>query len=146
MTVTRRALTRRQKRHDTAHAPHAPSVTASFFPAGSLHGRGIGAIINARNYHRTRSRRTTVTPNSSFAELMTRLHQGDQEAARRIFQTFSQRLIALARSRLHGLIRVKTDPEDIMASVFKSFFRRDAEEPFQLSGWDSLWSLLTLIT
>src|SRR5262249_48959853 len=94
-----------------------PSVTASFFRAGSLPSRGIGAIIDSRKRSRTRTRRTTVTPNSSFAELMTRLHQGDQEAARRIFQTFSQRLIALARSRLNGRIRVKTDPEDVMVSV-----------------------------
>ena len=36
--------------------------------------------------------------------------------------------------------------EDVMASVFKSFFRRHAEAPFDLSSWDSLWSLLTLIT
>ena len=33
-----------------------------------------------------------------------------------------------------------------MQSVFKSFFRRHAEGQFDLSGWDSLWALLTVIT
>jgi RNA polymerase sigma factor (sigma-70 family) len=87
-----------------------------------------------------------MDPDPSFAELLIRLRQGDQEAAARIFHTFSRRLIALARSRMHGLIRQKEDPEDISDSVFKSFFRRDAQEPFDLDDWDSLWSLLTVIT
>lgn len=86
-----------------------------------------------------------MSSDSAFAELLARLRNGDQEAASRIFHAYSRRLIALARGRLHGLIRQKTDPEDVMGSVFKSFFRRDAEQPFELDSWDSLLALLTVI-
>lgn len=87
-----------------------------------------------------------MVPDPSFAELLGQLRQGDQEAAARIFHTFSRRLIALARTRLRGVIRHKEDPEDVSDSVLKSFFRRDAEEPYELHDWDSLWALLTVIT
>src|SRR5262249_13290986 len=56
------------------------------------------------------------------------------------------RLIGLARTRLDARLRTKMDPEDVMQSVLKSFFARHADRPFDLGGWDSLWSLLTAIT
>jgi RNA polymerase sigma-70 factor, ECF subfamily len=82
----------------------------------------------------------------AFQALIDRLRRGEPDAARQIFHQFGQRLIALARSRLHGQIRHKVDPEDIMQSVFKSFFRRQADAPFELDNQDSLWSLLTKLT
>jgi RNA polymerase sigma-70 factor (ECF subfamily) len=62
-----------------------------------------------------------------------------------IFDRFAQRLIGLARSRLDGVMRRKVDPEDVIQSAFKSFFR-STDRPYQLDGWDSLWSLLARIT
>jgi RNA polymerase sigma-70 factor (ECF subfamily) len=81
-----------------------------------------------------------------FSELMARLRQGDDEAARRIFQRFAHRLIALARSRLDARVRQKVDPEDVLQSALGSFFRRQAVGEWELDNWDSLWSLLTVIT
>lgn len=86
-----------------------------------------------------------MSSDASFQELMNRLRDGDDEAAARIFHRFASQLIGLARHRLDGMVRQKVDPEDVMQSVFKSFFRRHAEKPFELEGWDSLWSLLTII-
>ncbi|MFN4258057.1 MAG: RNA polymerase sigma factor [Gemmataceae bacterium] len=77
---------------------------------------------------------------------MSRLRGGDEQAAAEVFRRFARRLIGLAGSRLHGMIRQKVDPEDVMQSVFKSFFRRHAEGQFDLESWDSLWSLLTVLT
>ena len=74
-------------------------------------------------------------PGHSFAELMTRLHQGDQEAATRIFQTFSQRLVALARSRLHGLIRAKTDPDLLEWNYGDYEGRKSSEILAERPGW-----------
>ena len=84
--------------------------------------------------------------NDSFNDIMARCNAGDPDAARELFQRFGRRLIGLARTRLEGKMRAKVDPEDVMQSVFKSFFRRQAEEPFDLENWDSLWSLLTVLT
>jgi RNA polymerase sigma-70 factor (ECF subfamily) len=82
----------------------------------------------------------------SFADLMARLRAGDEDAAARVFERFARRLIALARRRLDQLLRQKIDPEDILQSVFKSFFRRHADGRLDLKDWDSLWTMLAVIT
>jgi RNA polymerase sigma-70 factor (ECF subfamily) len=87
-----------------------------------------------------------VNPQDSFADVIGRLRAGDDAAARDLFGRFAGRLIALARSRLDARLRRKVDAEDVVQSVFKSFFRRQADEPFDVGGWDSLWSLLTVLT
>jgi RNA polymerase sigma-70 factor (ECF subfamily) len=87
-----------------------------------------------------------MPPEPSFDALMARLQAGEEDAATQLFRRFSGRLLALARSRLDPLLRQQTDPEDVMQSVFKSFFLRQAEGQWDLGGWDSLWSLLTVLT
>jgi RNA polymerase sigma-70 factor (ECF subfamily) len=82
----------------------------------------------------------------SFAELMARLRAGDEDAAARVFRQFTRRLIGLARARLAPAVRQKVDPEDVLQSAYKSFFRRHADGEFDLDGWDGLWGLLTCIT
>jgi RNA polymerase sigma-70 factor (ECF subfamily) len=87
-----------------------------------------------------------MQPDSSFADLMERVRRGDQDAARRIVDTFFRRLIGLARLRLEGPILTKEGPEDVVQSALASFFRRQASDPFELASWDSLWGLLSVIT
>lgn len=82
----------------------------------------------------------------SFDDLMARLVKGDEQAATQIFQRYGHRLIGLARSHLDGVMRQKVDPEDVVQSVFRSFFQRNAEGNWNLDDWDSLWSMLTVIT
>jgi RNA polymerase sigma-70 factor (ECF subfamily) len=82
----------------------------------------------------------------SFDDLMARLRTGDDAAAALVFDRFAQRLLALARSRLDRLLRPKVDAEDVLQSVYRSFFRRQAQGSYELADWDSLWGLLTVIT
>jgi RNA polymerase sigma-70 factor (ECF subfamily) len=82
----------------------------------------------------------------SFDQLMARLRSGDEAAAAVVFDRFAQRLLALARRRLDRLLRPKVDPEDVLQSVYKSFFRRHAEGQYELESWDGLWGMLTVIT
>jgi RNA polymerase sigma-70 factor (ECF subfamily) len=86
-----------------------------------------------------------MSPNDSFQQLMTRLRAGD-DAASAVFHRFARRLIGLARSHVDSWLQHKVDPEDIVQSVYESFFRRHQEELLEVKSWDSLWSLLTLIT
>jgi RNA polymerase sigma-70 factor (ECF subfamily) len=88
----------------------------------------------------------TMSEQDSFEGLMDRLRRGDDDAASEIFNRFARRLIGLARSRLNERLRQKMDPEDVMQSVFKSFFRVQADGKLDLANWDSLWALLTVIT
>jgi RNA polymerase sigma-70 factor (ECF subfamily) len=82
----------------------------------------------------------------SFDDCIARLRAGDDAVAAQIFNRFANRLIALARSRLDNLLRQKVDPEDLLQSVFQSFFARNKEGQFDIRDWDSLWALLTVIT
>jgi RNA polymerase sigma-70 factor (ECF subfamily) len=77
---------------------------------------------------------------------MARLRAGDNEAATTVFQRFAARLIRLARSRFNARLRPGSDPEEIVQSVYRSFFCRHRAGQFELGTWDDLWGLLTLIT
>ncbi len=87
-----------------------------------------------------------MPPDDSFADLMARLRQGDDDASTAVFLRFSRRLVGLARLHLDSRARAKLDPEDVLQSVYKSFFLRAAEGRFHLDGWGDLWSLLVVIT
>jgi RNA polymerase sigma-70 factor (ECF subfamily) len=82
----------------------------------------------------------------SFIDFLSRLQAGDDAAARELFQRFASRLLALARCRFGGGLRHKVDPEDVVQSAYKSFFRCYDEGKIEVVSWDSLWGLLTLIT
>lgn len=85
--------------------------------------------------------------NPSFTDLMARLRAGDDEAASQVFHRYSGRLIELAKARLGGRMRQKMDPEDLLQSVFQSFFTRFAAGKMEgLQGWDNLWAMLVVIT
>jgi RNA polymerase sigma-70 factor (ECF subfamily) len=81
----------------------------------------------------------------SFVELLGRLEAGDEAAAREVFNRFAVRLTGLARARLHPRIRQKIDAEDVVQSVFRSFFTRQAHGQFQFDDWDGVWSVLVII-
>jgi RNA polymerase sigma-70 factor (ECF subfamily) len=87
-----------------------------------------------------------MAPDLSFDNLMAGLRRGDSEAAERLFGRFTHRLVALARGRLDARLRQKVDPEDVVQSVWKSFFPRQAQGQYDLKDWDDLWALLTVIT
>lgn len=82
----------------------------------------------------------------SVQNLLARVQTGNQEAAAEVYERFARRLIAFARTRLNQRLRQKVDPEDIVQSVFKSFFVRQAGGEYDVQNADSLWGLLALIT
>lgn len=87
-----------------------------------------------------------MSPGSdSFPAFVARLRAGDGDAAREVFERFTDRLVALARTRLAGPLRHKVDPEDVVQSAYKSFFARPDAVRVEGAGWDSLWGLLALI-
>src|SRR5437016_3003501 len=87
-----------------------------------------------------------MSSDDSFEFLVSRLQAGDPDAATAIFGRFARRLIALARVHLSSQLRQKVDPEDVLQSVFRSFFRRQAAGEFELQNWDGMWALLSVIT
>ena len=87
-----------------------------------------------------------MSANESFVRLMERLQSGEDEAAREVFVRFAARLAGLARRHLDARLAVKVDPEDVVQSVYKSFFLRQREGELDIGTWDGLWGLLAVIT
>lgn len=81
-----------------------------------------------------------------FKNLLARVQAGDHEAGAAVYRQFASRLIALARQKLDPRIREKLDPEDVVQSVFLSFFHRHAGGEYEIQNVESLWGLLSLIT
>lgn len=68
---------------------------------------------------------------------------GDSAAANRIWQHYFDRLVRSVRQRLNGQNRAVSDEEDIVLSVFDSFYAAAAKGRFpDLSDRDDLWRLL----
>jgi RNA polymerase sigma-70 factor (ECF subfamily) len=88
-----------------------------------------------------------MNPNESFTELMQRLRHRDQDAAARVFHQFCHRLKALARSRLGERVLRREECDDVLQSMWKSFFNRQAAGQFaDVTDWESLWTLLACLT
>ncbi len=71
---------------------------------------------------------------------------GDQKAAQALFDRYADRLLALARRRLSQRLASRVDAEDVVQSVFRTFFVRAKEGQYQLQHQDDLSKLLVRIT
>jgi RNA polymerase sigma-70 factor (ECF subfamily) len=83
---------------------------------------------------------------SPIQALVERCRAGDQDAARELVQLYADRLAALARQRLSQRMGRRIDPEDVVQSVFRTFFSRSRDGQFQVQEPADLWRLLARIT
>ncbi len=75
------------------------------------------------------------------------LKAGDSVAAQRLWETYFQRMVELARRKLEGAKRGAADEEDVALSAFKSFCMGARSGKFtQLLDRANLWPLLVAIT
>ena len=79
-------------------------------------------------------------------DLLARWRKGDQQAATELFQRYADRLIALARSRLPAKVAQRVDAEDVVQSVYRSFFAGARDGRYDLQRGGDLWRLLVTIT
>lgn len=103
----------------------------------------LKSLVNPRA---TDGEQNTVNNHNDAALLLADVRAGNQSAAHDLFHLFANRLVGLARKRLDFDLRAKIDPEDIVQSVFGSFFRRNDAGEINIESWESLWSLLAIIT
>jgi RNA polymerase sigma-70 factor (ECF subfamily) len=78
--------------------------------------------------------------------LLERFRGGDDSAAEALFVRYFERLTLLARSRLSARLARRTDPEDIVQSVYRSFFLGAREGRYTLGRGGDLWRLLASMT
>ena len=74
--------------------------------------------------------------------LVHRWRGGDQKAAEELFRRYANRLIGLARSRLSRKLARRVDPEDVVQSVYRSFFHDVRDGRYDLQRGGDLWRLL----
>jgi RNA polymerase sigma-70 factor (ECF subfamily) len=86
-----------------------------------------------------------IEPESPTA-LVERWRLGDQEAARQLFERYSERLTAVAAKHLSDRLGSRVGGEDVIQSVFRTFFRRSADGEFRIDHSGELWRLLVKIT
>ena len=79
-------------------------------------------------------------------DLLELWESGDEHAAHAIFDRYAQRLFQLAKSRLSPKLQSRVGAEDVVQSVYRTFFRRAAEGQFELNRPGDLWRLLAAIT
>jgi RNA polymerase sigma-70 factor (ECF subfamily) len=80
------------------------------------------------------------------ANLLARWRQGDRGAADILFQRYASRLIDLARRRRPARLAHLVDPEDVVQSVYRSFFSAAREGRYEVQRGGDLWRLLVTIT
>ncbi len=81
-----------------------------------------------------------------IAELVERLRAGDAQAARQLFDRYARRLSHLAEQHLSRSLAGKVGGDDVVQSVFSTFFQRCARGEFQIDNSSQLWRLLVKIT
>jgi RNA polymerase sigma factor (sigma-70 family) len=82
----------------------------------------------------------------SIKVLLARWKVGEQPAAERIYQLYSQRLWALARARIDARLAQRVGASDIVQSAFQSFFRLARDGEIHIDHSESVWRLLAAIT
>ncbi len=83
-------------------------------------------------------------PNDAAA-LLNRVTQDTDSAAAELDRMFRDRLCALVEREMNTRYRRREDPEDVVQSVFRTFFRRASQGEFQIDNAGQLWNLLQRI-
>jgi RNA polymerase sigma-70 factor (ECF subfamily) len=82
---------------------------------------------------------------SSDRSLLRRFQRGEADAATLLFLRYAQRLGSLAWTQRGADLSGRFDPDDIVQSVFRTFFRRAAEGLYDVPEGEDLWKLLLVI-
>lgn len=95
----------------------------------------------ADNQHNSESR---AAP-SSDRSLLRRFERGEQDAATALYLRYAKRLDLLTRAHTGTELAVRLDPEDVVQSVFRTFFRRAAQGHYDIPDGEELWKLFLVI-
>ena len=77
--------------------------------------------------------------------LLRRLRLGNQDAATQLYLRYAQRLRALTQAKCSPDLAPRVDADDIVQSVFRTFFRRVAKGDYDVPDGDELWGLFLVI-
>src|SRR3954447_18164462 len=81
----------------------------------------------------------------SDASLMRRLRLGSEDAATQIYLRYAHRLRALARAQSSPELARRVDADEIVQSIFGSFFRAASTGHYDVPVGEKLWKLFLVI-
>ncbi|MEM6365285.1 MAG: ECF-type sigma factor [Planctomycetota bacterium] len=79
-------------------------------------------------------------------QLIHRWREGDEHAASEIYDRYVARLVALAGSRISPRLARRVEAEDVVQSVYRSFFARTGDNRIDVQQSGQIWGLLAAIT
>ena len=81
----------------------------------------------------------------SDRSLLRRFRGGQPDAATELYLRYAARLRALAAGQAAPDLAPRLDPDDIVQSVFRTFFRRAAKGQYDVPEGEDLWKLFMII-
>src|SRR5438105_836394 len=82
---------------------------------------------------------------ASDRSLLRRLQAGSQDAATQLYVRYAHRLHALARAQSSAELAGRVEAEEIVQSVFGSFFRKAGSGYYDVPEGEELWKLFLVI-
>lgn len=79
------------------------------------------------------------------ATLLRLFRRGEGDAATELYLRYAGRLRALAAAKASADLQQRVDPDDIVQSVFRTFFRRAAAGQYEVPAGEELWKLFLVI-
>jgi RNA polymerase sigma-70 factor (ECF subfamily) len=81
----------------------------------------------------------------SDRSLLRRFRGGQPDAATALYLRYAERLRVLAAGQCAPDLAPRVDPDDIVQSVFRTFFRRAAQGQYDVPEGEELWKLFMII-
>jgi RNA polymerase sigma-70 factor, ECF subfamily len=88
---------------------------------------------------------TPPEPDATDHSLLRRVRAGEQDAATALYLRYAEHLRSLAAAQTSPALATRVDPDDIVQSVFRTFFRRVGEDQYDVPAGDDLWRLFLVI-
>jgi RNA polymerase sigma-70 factor (ECF subfamily) len=77
--------------------------------------------------------------------LLRQFQRGEAGAATLLYMRYAARIASLAGNQRGQILASRFDPDDIVQSIFRTFFRRAAEGQYDVPEGEDLWKLFLVI-
>lgn len=77
--------------------------------------------------------------------LLKRFRTGNQDAATALYLRYAKRLERLAKINVSRSLAARVDTDDVVQSVFRTFFRRVSQGQYDVGDQEDLWRLLLVM-
>lgn len=81
----------------------------------------------------------------SDGSLLRQFKRGDGDAATLLYFRYAEQLLSLTSAQLGRDLSRRVDPEDVVQSVFRTFFRRAERGQFEVPQGEDVWRLFLVI-